>query len=144
MSVFWRAAPWLTRLLLLAAATLFFLIAFKYLSDPAGNAAADAIGLGSVMAMSRVRVGFGAFPLSVSLILFGCLASPKRVLGGLMVLATTIAVVTAVRLTGIVLDGPAEEALKLLRVEAILLVLSVAAIFLERAARRRLVTAAIH
>jgi len=132
MSFFWRLAPWLTRLLLLAAATLFFLIGLKYLRAPVENAGADAIVLGSVMAISRVRVAFGAFPLSLSLILLGSLGR-KRVLGGLAVLATTIAVVTAVRLAGIVLDGPAEEAIKLLRVEAILLALSVAAIFLERA-----------
>ena len=132
MTFFWRLAPWLTRLLLLAAATLFFLIGLKYLRAPVENAGADAIILGSVMAISRVRVAFGAFPLSLSLILLGSLGR-KRVLGGLAVLATTIAVVTAVRLAGIVLDGPAEEAIKLLRVEAILLALSVAAIFLERA-----------
>jgi hypothetical protein len=35
-------------------------------------------------------------------------------------------------------DGPAEEAVKLLRVEIVLLALSVAAIFLERARLRRL------
>jgi len=132
MSFLWRLAPWLTRLLLLAAATLFFLIGLKYLRAPVENAGADAIVLGSVMAISRVRVAFGAFPLSLSLILLGSLGR-KRVLGGLAVLATTIAVITAVRLAGIVLDGPAEEAIKLLRVEAILLALSVAAIFLERA-----------
>jgi hypothetical protein len=133
MTFFWRVAPWLTRLLLLAAATLFFLIGLKYLRAPVENAGADAIILGSVMAISRARVAFGAFPLSLSLILLGSLGPRKRVLGGLAVLATTIAVVTAVRLAGIVLDGPAEEAIKLLRVEAVLLALSVAAIFLERA-----------
>jgi hypothetical protein len=133
MSFFWRVAPWLTRLLLLAAAALFFLIGLKYLRAPVENAGADAIVLGSVMAISRVRVAFGAFPLSLSLILLGSLLSRKRVLGGLAVLATTIAVVTAARLAGIVLDGPAEEAIRLLRVEAVLLALSVAAIFLERA-----------
>jgi hypothetical protein len=133
MIFFWRVAPWLTRLLLLAAATLFFLIGLKYLRAPVENAGADAIILGSVMAISRVRVAFGAFPLSLSLILLGSLLSRKRVLGGLTVLATTIAVVTAARLLGIVLDGPAEEAIRLLRVEAVLLALSVAAIFIERA-----------
>src|SRR5262252_2082536 len=133
MTFFWRLAPWLTRLLLLAAATLFFLIGVKYLRAPVENAGADAIILGSVMAISRVRVAFGAFPLSLSLILLGSLGPRKRVLGGLAVLATTIAVITAVRLAGIVLEGPAEEAIKLLRVEAILLALSVGAIFLERA-----------
>ena len=138
MSLFWRAAPWLPRILLLLATVLFFLIGFRYLGDPVNKAAADSIILGSVMAISRVRVGFGGFPLALSFILLGCLLSRKRLLTGLTVLATTVGVVTAARLVGIAIDGPAEEALKLLRVEIILLALSVAAIFLERARLRRL------
>lgn len=138
MTLFWRAAPWLPRILLLLATVLFFLIGFRYLGDPVNKAAADSIVLGSVMAISRVRVGFGGFPLALSLILFGCLLSPKRLLMGLSVLATTVGVVTLARLVGIAIDGPAEEALKLLRVEIVLLALSVAAIFLERARLRRM------
>ncbi len=138
MTLFWRAAPRLPRLLLLLATVLFFLIGFRYLGDPVNKAAADSIVLGSVMAISRVRVGFGGFPLALSLILLGCLISPKRLLTGLTVLATTVAVVTAARLVGIAIDGPAEEAVKLLRVEIVLLTLSVAFIFLERARLRRI------
>ena len=137
MTLFWRAAPWLSRILLLLATALFFLIGFRYLGDPVNKAAADSIVLGSVMAISRVRVGFGGFPLALSLILFGCLLSRKRLLSGLIVLATTVGVVTVARLVGIAIDGPAEEAIRLLRVEIILLALSVAAIFLERARLRR-------
>jgi hypothetical protein len=137
MTPFWRVAPWLPRLLLLLATVLFFLIGFKYLGDPVNKAASDSIVLGSVMAISRVRVGFGGFPLALSFILLGCLLSSRRVLTGLAVLATTVAVITVARLVGIAIDGPAEEAVKLLRVEIVLLALSVAAIFLERARLRR-------
>lgn len=137
MTLFWRIAPWLPRLLLLLATALFFLIGFRYLGDPVNKAAADSIVLGSVMAISRVRVGFGGFPLALSFILLGCLLSPKRVLTGLAVLATAVGVLTAARLVGIAIDGPAEEAMKLLRVEIVMLTLSVAAILLERARLRR-------
>jgi len=138
MTLFWRMAPWLPRLLLLLATMLFFLIGFKYLGDPVNRAASDSIVLGSVMAISRVRVGFGGFPLALSLILLGCLLSPKHLLTGLTVLAITVGVVTAARLLGIAIDGPADEAVRLLRVEIILLALSVSAIILERARLRRL------
>src|SRR5512138_167877 len=86
MTLLWRAAPWFSRLLLLLATVLFLLIGLRYLSDPLNKAAADAISLGSVMAISRVRVGFGGFPLALSLILFGCLLSSRRLLIGLSVL----------------------------------------------------------
>jgi len=123
--------------LLLLATGLFMMIGFSYLGAPVEKAAADEIVLGSVMAISRVRVGFGAFPLALAIVLLGCLISPKRLLTGLIVLATTVAVVTAARLVGIAADGPAEEALRLLRVEVILLALSVGGIFIERARLRR-------
>jgi len=138
MSLLWRLAPWATRLLLLFATVLFLLIGMKYLADPVDKAAADSILLGSIMAISRVRVGFGGFPLALSLILFGCLVSPGRLLSGLFVLATTVGVITAARLVGIAIDGPVEEAVRLLRVETVLLALSVALIFVERARLRRL------
>ena len=138
MTLFWRVAPWSARLLLALSAVLFFLIGFKYLGDPVDKAASDSIILGSVMAISRVRVGFGGFPLALSLILFGCLVSPGRLLSGLFVLATTVGVITAARLVGIAIDGPVEEAVRLLRVETVLLAFSVALIFVERARLRRL------
>ena len=138
MSLLWRLAPWATRLLLLLATVLFLLIGMKYLADPVDKAAADSILLGSIMAISRVRVAFGGFPLALSLILFGCLVSPGRLLSGLFVLATTVGVITAARLVGIAIDGPVEEAVRLLRVETVLLALSVALIFVERARLRRL------
>ena len=136
MSLLWRLAPWAARLLLLFATALFFLIGIRYLGDPVDKASADAIMLGSAMAISRVRVGFGGFPLALSLILFGCLISPRRLLNGLLVLATTIGVITMARLVGIALDGPAPEALKLLSVEAVLFALSLIFIFIERARLR--------
>jgi uncharacterized protein DUF4345 len=137
VTVFWRVASWLPRLLLLLATGLFLMIGFRYLGAPVEKAAADEIVLGSVMAISRVRVGFGGFPLALALVLLGCLLSPKRVLIGLTVLATTVAVITAVRLVGIAVEGPAEEALRLLRVEVILLAFSVGGIFIERARLRQ-------
>jgi hypothetical protein len=138
MNGFWRLAPWLTRLLLLFPTILFTAIGWRYVSDPVGKATADEIFLGSVMAISRLRIGFGGFPLAFAVILLGCLISTRRILTGLVILATTIFVVTAVRLQGILIDGTATEAIKILRVEATILVLSIAGIFLELGRRRRL------
>jgi hypothetical protein len=138
MQGFWRLAPWLIRALLLAVALLFTMIGWRYLSDPVGKAATDEITLGSIMAVSRLRVAFGAFPLGFAAILLWCLASTQRLLHGLVALAAMIGIVTAVRALSIVIDGSAAEAFKLLRVEAIVLSLSVIAIFVELGRRRRL------
>lgn len=135
---FWRLAPWIARLPLAFAAVLFTLIALKYLTAPVANAAADAISLGSVMAISRLRVAFGGFPLALAAILLACLLSPRRVLDGLIVLSATLAAVIGARLTGIALDGAAAEAVRLLGVESALFVLALAAMVLERARLRSL------
>lgn len=137
MEKFSKLATWLIRLLLLAAAALFTLISVRYLVDPVGKAAADEIAVATVMGISRLRVAFGAFPLAFAVILLGCLVSTKRLLTGLVVLATTMGVVTTVRLLGILIDGAPAEAMKLLRVEAIVLALSIAGIFIELGRRRR-------
>ncbi len=58
-----------------------------------------------------MRIGFGAFPLSVAVIVFACLLSTRRILMGLSVLATVVGVTTAVRLAGAIVDGAAPETL---------------------------------
>lgn len=138
MQGFWRLAPWFIRALLLAVTLLFTMIGWRYLSDPVGKAATDEITLGSIMAVSRLRVAFGAFPLGFAAILLWCLVSRQRLLHGLAALAAMIGIVTAVRGWGLVVDGSAAEALKLLRVEAIVFSLSVAGLVIELARRRRL------
>lgn len=141
MTLFWRLAPWLTRLLLFVVASLFTLISLRYMLDPVGRAAADEITLGSVTAISRLRVSFSGFPLAFALIMLGCLVSSKRLLTGLVTLLTVLVVVTGVRLLGIVVDGSAAEPLRLLRVEFILLALAGGGLLLELARRRRLTPA---
>ena len=138
MERLWRFWPWLARALLFAVMVLFTLIGLRYLSDPVGKAAADGIVLGSVTAVSRLRVAFSGFPLGFAVILFGCLISTRRLLLGLVALATVLGVVTAIRGLGILVDGSAAEALRLLRVELVVLTLSLLGIFVELARRRAL------
>jgi cytochrome b561 len=140
MNTFWRAVPWILRMMLLAVAMLFTMISLHYLVDPVGRATTDEITLGSVMAVSRVRVGFGAFPLAIAILLFACVASRKRTLQGLVAVAIVLGMATVVRALGILVDGSADEALKLLRVEAIVWALSMLGIGLEIARRHRLQT----
>jgi cytochrome b561 len=137
MKTFWRVLPWILRAVLLAVAILFTMIGLHYLGDPVARAAADEITLGSVMAISRVRVGFGAFPLAFALLLLACVVSRKRTLHGLVAVAIVLGVATVVRVQGIVVDGAAAEAVKLLRVEAIVWSISMVGIALESVRLRR-------
>ena len=133
----WRFVPWLSRFVLFAAAVIFSLIAVKYLADPVGTAAAFKISLGSTAAVTNMRVGFGAFPLGFALVTLGCLVSARRHLTGLWFVMTIVGAVTAARLLGIVVDGPAHESLKVLRPEVVLLTLSSVGLVLESYRRKQ-------
>jgi len=133
----WRLVPWLSRFVLLGATVIFSLIAEKYLADPVATAATFKISLGSAAAVTNMRVGFGAFPLGFALVTLGCLVSGRRHLMGLWFVMTVIGAATAARLLGLVVDGPAQESLKVLRPELLLLTLSSVGLVLESYRRRQ-------
>ena len=137
MNTFWRVTPWLFRLILLAVTVLFTLISWRYLANPVANAPVDGITPDSVMALSRLRIGFGAFPLAFAILLLVAVSSEKRLLAGLVGLSIVLGVVTAVRLAGLLIDGTAPEAMRLLGVELVLWIVSLAGIALEILRRRR-------
>jgi hypothetical protein len=136
-----RPAVWFGRAVLLLATLLFTMIALRNLIHPVAAAAAQQITLGSAAGITVARVGFGAFPLAFALMLLACLVAERRVLSGLTLLLTMAVVVTAARLLGLVLDGPADFTLRVLKPEIALIALSALALFFER--RRRLASAAL-
>lgn len=132
MSQWPRYSIWFSRIVLLAATLLFSMIALRSLLDPIGAAAPHAITLGSAAGITVARVGFGGFPLGFAVILAVCLTSNRRLLAGLGSLAIIATVVTAARVLGLVLDGPAAFTLQVLKPEVALIVASTGAFFLER------------
>ena len=131
-----RGVTWYNRLLLLAATLVMTMIAVRTLRDPIGSTLPLGIALNSPTAVTVARVGFGGFPLGFAAALAASLTSSKRLLGGLLLLATIMTAATFARIQGIVLDGATPYNLALLRPELAFCVLSVAGIVLER--RRRL------
>jgi len=130
-----RHSIWFNRLVLAVATFLFSAIALRGLFDPVGSSAVHQITLGSAAGVTVGRVAFGGFPLAFALILLACLVSDRRLLIGLSVLAPVAVVVTAARVLGIVLDGPAAFTMHVLKPEVGLVVASIAALLLERGRR---------
>jgi len=130
-----RGSVWFGRLVLGAAIVLLARIAIGYLVDPVGSVALHHIDLGSAEAVTIMRVMGGVF-LGVALILAGCVVSDHRLLAGLGFLAVLATSITTVRLAGLVLDGPAAFTLRVLWPELALVLLSIAAFFVERHRRR--------
>ena len=131
-----RIGIWFNRFLILAASFLFSFIAFKYLINPVDNANDVNITLGSVTAMSVARVGLGAFPLGIAIIIFSTMFSMKRSLTGMYILAVMISIITAVRVLGLAVDGATSFNLRVLRPELVIMTLSFIGIFLELRRRR--------
>src|SRR5579859_544179 len=124
MNALLRHSIWFNRLVLAAATFLFSTIALRGLFDPVGSSAMHQITLGSAAGVTVARVAFGGFPLGFALVLLACLVSDRRLLTGLSVLAAVSVVVTAARVLGIVLDGPAPFTMHVLKPEIGLVVAS--------------------
>jgi hypothetical protein len=131
MSGLQHRSVWFGRVVLGGAALLMSRISVEYLVDPAAAVAPHQIALGSAEALTMMRVS-GSLFLGIALALVTCLVSDRRLQAGLGLLAIVATTITAVRLVGVVVDGPAPFTLKVLKPEIVLVVLSTAAFLIER------------
>jgi hypothetical protein len=137
MERFWSHASWLSRVLLLLVALLFTRLALPAIVDPVKEAASHGISLASAEAISRIRIGFGAGVLVSAIIAVICLISPRRILTGLYFVLIWVGVITVVRAIAVLINGPNDFDLLVLRPEIVILALTVVCIFIERAKQRR-------
>ena len=131
-----RFAPWISRIVLVGATLVFLRIGFRYIADPVHAAAETGVSLGSALAATTTRVGSGAFPLGFAVFIFICLLSTSRLLVGVSLVATVITTAIIVRIFGVIADGPTPQSTKLFIPEAVMLILAVAGMILERARRQ--------
>jgi hypothetical protein len=134
MSAVVRQSIWFARLVLGAATILLGTVALKLMIHPVESVADHGITLGTPDAVTAMRVSGGIF-LAVAIILVACLLAERRLLIGLAVLATIASVILAVRLAGLGIDGPGPFTLRVLKPEVVLVLLSTAAVWLERKRR---------
>ena len=135
MQTWWKLAPWLTRLILLLPIVLFARIGLPHALHPVETLAVRGISFSSGFGVTTARIGFGAFPLGLSLFLLGCFLSERWLLIGLTLVATMDAVLLVVRIFGMMADGSVQENMRLVNAEVILLIVMGAGIFLELSRR---------
>ena len=135
MNKFWKAAPWLSRLVLLPPTIIFALIAARYIAHPVASGAAQGIVLPPGLGVTIARVGLGGFPLGCSIFLATCLLSRRLLITGLTFVTIMVSVVLAVRLFGMAADSTVQENLKLVNAEVGLLVVTGFGLFIELARR---------
>jgi uncharacterized protein DUF4345 len=130
ISGFWRYAPWLVRLILALPTVLFIRIGIKYLADPLQVAAGSGMALNSPAAFTDTRV-VGTMFLGIAALTLFSIFSTRRLLAGLVLIATVIGFVTAGRLLGLLVDGAAPETVFKLTPEVVLLIASAVGILVE-------------
>jgi Domain of unknown function (DUF4345) len=137
MNALVRHSVWFGRLVLVGATLLFVLIGIRYVFDPIGAVAPHQIALGSQEAVTNIRVSGGVF-LGIAAVLFACALSERRILAGTGVLALVSIAVTAARLFGLAVDGPAPFTVHVLKPELSIVILSTVGFILEvRRSRHR-------
>jgi cytochrome b561 len=138
---FWDYAPWLNRVILVLPFILFVLIGSKYLATPNQVATGSGMALNSRAAVTDMRVE-GALFLALAALALLSLLDVRRLLAGLTLIATVVGFVTAARVLGYFVDGPAAETTFKLVPEVVLLTLSSAGILVELGRRRHLASIA--
>jgi hypothetical protein len=131
MSNFWKLSPWLSRLIILAVASLFTMISLKFVFNPQQAAADSGIIIEPGLGFTNTRAGFGGFPLGFAAILVFCLFSARRLLAALSSIVTVASVILAVRLYGAAQDATFGLSAHLLIPETALLIIALLGAVME-------------
>jgi len=114
---------WVGRVVLGLAGLLLLRVGFGLMFDPVRAVTEPGIALPSPSAVTSMRAVGGGF-VGVGLLLLATLPSLRWIRSGLILLVTFAGALTAGRLVGLALDGPAPFTLKVLKPEVALVVLS--------------------
>ena len=114
---------WVSRVVLGLAGLLLLRVGFGLMFDPVRAVMEQGIALPSPSAVTSMRAVGGGF-VGVGLLLLATLASQRWIRSGLILLLTFAGALTAGRLVGLALDGPAPFTLKVLKPEVALVALS--------------------
>ena len=131
MKTFWKAAPWIGKVLMLTSTAIFVMISIQPIAHPAANAAAQGIAFTSSLGPTVFRVSFGGFPLGCALFLVYCLISSRRTLMGLIFSALVLGVLLVVRIFGMEVDSSVQQSMPLVEPESALVAIMLLGVAIE-------------
>ena len=135
MKALWKAAPWISKVIVLMSAAVFLMIAVEPLTHPAANAAAQGMAFTSSLGPTVFRVSFAGFPLGCAAFLAYCLLSSRRTLTGLIFSALILWILLLVRIYGMEIDSTVQQSMPLVKPEIILVAITLAGIAIEMGLR---------
>ncbi len=131
MNTLWKAAPWISKIIVLMSAAVFIMIAVEPLAHPAANAAGQGIAFTSPLGPTVFRVSFAGFPLGCAAFLAYCLLSSRRTLTGLIFSALVLGILLLVRIYGMEIDSTVQQSMPLVKPEIVLVAITLAGIAIE-------------
>ncbi len=135
MKTLWKAAPWISKVIVLMSAAIFVMIAVEPLAHPLANAAAQSIAFTSSLGLTVFRVSFAGFPLGCAAFLAYCLLSNRRTLTGLIFAALILGTLLLVRIYGMEIDSTVQQSMPLVKPEIVLVAITLAGIAIEMGLR---------
>ena len=135
MKTLWKAAPWISKVIVLMCAAVFIMIAVEPLAHPVANAAAQGVAFTSSLGPTVFRVSFAGFPLGCAAFLAYCLFSSRRTLTGLIFSALVLGILLLVRIYGMEIDSTVQQSMPLVKPEIVLVAITLAGIAIEMGRR---------
>ena len=131
MKSLWKAAPWLSKAILLLSTGIFVMIAIQPFAHPAADAASQGIAFTSPAGATFYRVSFAGFPIGCAAFLLYCLVSNRRSLTGLIFSTLILGILLAVRIYGMEVDSTVAQSLPLVKPEIVLVLITLLGIVIE-------------
>jgi hypothetical protein len=131
MNTFWKAAPWISKVIVLLSTVIFIVISFQPIAHLAATAAGQGIAFTSPLGPTVFRVAFAGFPLGCAAFLVNCLLSSRRTLTGLIFSALVLGIVLVVRVYSMEVDSSVQQSMPLVIAEIVLVAITLVGIALE-------------
>jgi hypothetical protein len=135
MNTFWKAAPWISKVIVLLSTTIFIVISVQPIAQPAASAAEQGIAFTSSLGPTDFRVAFAGLPLGCAAFLACCLLSSRRTLTGLIFSALVLGIVLVVRIYGMEVDSSVQQSMPLVKAEIVLVAITLVGIAIEMGRR---------
>jgi hypothetical protein len=131
LKTFWKAAPWISKVILLLSTAIFIMISAQPIVHPAATAAAQGIAFTSSLGVTVFRVSFGGFPLGCAVFLMYCVISSRRTLTGLILSVLVLGTLLVVRIYGMDVDSSVQQSMPLVKPEIVLVVIVLVGVAIE-------------
>jgi len=131
MNTLWKAAPWISKVIMLLSTAIFIVISVQPIAHPAASAAAQGIAFTSSLGPTVFRVAFAGFPLGCAAFMAYCLLSNRRTLTGLILSALVLGILLVVRIYGMEVDSSVQQSMPLVKAEIVLVAITLVGVAIE-------------